>query len=442
MNNNRNNIKMVSQPDTLNVSLYPHQLASIYKMENLEKNNRIELDDNTFLVTKLGINSDISGYGKTLSMIGLILRNKMEWDTDYPFIIEDIINEGKGKMRKIKYKKFDKINATLILVSNSILLQWCDELDKTNLKYKVIAYSRDLENEEIIKNNYDVVLVTPTFFNNLISKYKQYAWKRFIFDEPGNVKVFHMKELNAGFYWFVTATPKDILRLHKLVKSKEHFIRDLFCNESLDNRFNIPRNEEDFMNFIEKINIQNDIDFVLQSFKMPEINKIFYKCHQPFFHLMDGIVDKHIINMIDADDIDGAIEKLGGSKTTNLVEFIKENKIKELNDVTEKLNHLKANSFPRTFIIDINQIELERQQNILIKQINNLEQKYSEMLNDNCFICYDEMKNPVLEPNCQNLVCSKCLLTWLEKNKHCPLCRKEINVSDLLYITKNEENNG
>lgn len=439
MSKNYSNVKMVRQPESLNVQLYPHQLASIYKMEKLEQNNKIEVDDNTFLVTKVGINSDIAGYGKTLSMIGLIIRDNMEWNLDYPYIFEDIINEGKGRMRKIIYEKFDKINSTLILVSNSILNQWCQELNKTNLKYKTISYNRDLDFDEILNNNYDVVLVTPSFYNGLISLYKNYAWKRFIFDEPGNVKVSNMKDLHAGFYWFVSATPKDILKLHKMTKSKENFIRDLFCNESIDYRFNIPRSETEFLDYIEKITIQNETEFVIQSFKMPESNKIYHKCYQPFYKLMDGIVDKNIISMIEADDIDGAISKLGGSKTTNLVEFIKENKQKELDEILLKLNEFKETFFPKTFIINITEIELERRKNILEKQIQDLDEKYTNMLNDNCFICYEKIKNPVLEINCQNILCSKCLLTWLEKNKNCPLCRKNIDISELIYITTNND---
>jgi CRISPR/Cas system-associated endonuclease/helicase Cas3 len=60
----------------MKVTLYPHQLASIYKMEQLEIYNKIE-KENCVKYTKIGINSDPTGYGKTLSMIGLILRDKM-----------------------------------------------------------------------------------------------------------------------------------------------------------------------------------------------------------------------------------------------------------------------------------------------------------------------------------------------------------------------------
>ena len=79
------NIKLVNQPLDIKVKLYPHQLASIYNMEEFENNNFI-YKDNCIIDTKIGVNADISGYGKTMSMIGLIARDKMEWNLETPFV--------------------------------------------------------------------------------------------------------------------------------------------------------------------------------------------------------------------------------------------------------------------------------------------------------------------------------------------------------------------
>jgi len=39
---NFNKIQMVSQPNQIKISLFPHQLASIFKMEKLETDNLIQ----------------------------------------------------------------------------------------------------------------------------------------------------------------------------------------------------------------------------------------------------------------------------------------------------------------------------------------------------------------------------------------------------------------
>jgi SNF2 family DNA or RNA helicase len=43
-----------------------------------------------------------------------------------------------------------------------------------------------------------------------------------------------------------------------------------------------------------------------------------------------------------------------------------------------------------------------------------------------------------MEPNCQNLFCGECLLKWLNNNNTCPLCRNNVNLSELIYIDNNE----
>jgi len=209
---NYDNIRSVVQPSNINKHLFKHQLASIYQMEKLEAEQFIECD-NYIKETKIGVNADPTGYGKTLSMIGLIVRDKMKWDTNVPFTKEIITTESAGLVKVRKIKRYDKINTTLILVSPSIVSQWEQEFSCTDLNVKIVASRRDVDNINI--EDYDVVIVTVNMYNNLIMSYSKYAWKRFIFDEPGHIRVSGMKEINAGFYWFVTATPETIIQQHR-----------------------------------------------------------------------------------------------------------------------------------------------------------------------------------------------------------------------------------
>ena len=62
--NDFNNIPLVHPPENLKVSLYNHQLASIFNMEKLENDNIISISNNEYRETKIGINADISGFGK------------------------------------------------------------------------------------------------------------------------------------------------------------------------------------------------------------------------------------------------------------------------------------------------------------------------------------------------------------------------------------------
>ena len=198
------NVQAVSQPNDLSIKLYRHQLASIYQMESIEREKMVEGND-FIKETMMGVNANLQGYGKTLEMIGLMVRDKMEWDLEIPYVFETVTSSAKGRIKKRKVMRKDKLNATLILAPSSIVHQWENELKYTSLKTTTVTSSKDIDRIE--PELYDVIIVSPSMYNNLLGTNSKYAWKRFIFDEPGHTRIPYMKEVMAGFYWFVTATP-------------------------------------------------------------------------------------------------------------------------------------------------------------------------------------------------------------------------------------------
>jgi hypothetical protein len=409
------NIAFVSQPDNMKITLFRHQLASIYKMEELEREQIIQ-GDNFVKESKIGINADIAGYGKTYSMIGLIVRNKMEWDTNIPYVSERIIVESNGLVIKRIFDRYQKISPTLILTSSSIINQWKKEIDNTNLKVVVISTRKDVDNVKV--ESYDVVLVTVSMYNDLIKCYSKYAWKRFIFDEPGHTKVTSMREIKAGFVWFVTASPNSIKSYHQSCRGS--MIQKIIGNnliESIENQF-------------DGLIIRNDPEFVKLSFDMPKTIYKIYKCYNSVFKTISGIANPIICKMIESGNIEGAISALGGNKTKNIVELVKLKKLEELELIKSKINiHILRENTERISYYK----EAEER---IRKQIEQLESKFSEMLEENCFICLEKISNHVLEPSCQSIFCGECLLKWLKIHNTCPLCRSKVEFNDLIYIKK------
>ena len=419
---------MVSQPQKLRIKLFDHQLASIYKMEKLEQEQMVERDippgenktATIYTETKLGINSDPTGYGKTLSMIGLIVRDKMEWDLDLPFISEKITTESAGLVRTRVVNRYTKLTATLILVSSSILLQWKQELNFSDLIVVTISAKKDIDKIDVTKCN--VVIVTTSMYNYLISSYSKFAWKRIIFDEPGHYRVPGMKHVTAGFYWFVTATPNQITAKHRNCRGSfmKKIIGDNWCEF-----------EEQFGDLI----IRNDNKFVQESFNMPESKHFYYDCFQPLSNTVNGLIHPVITNMIDAGNIEGAINSLGGTKTKNIIELVRNKKLEELEQTEYKIKLYTTRE-------DRDQLRHWTKKKIRVKiQLNELDMRFSAMLQGICYICRDVLKCPVLEPSCQNLFCGKCLLTWLKKNKTCPTCRSVINLKNLIYVKTCDDEN-
>lgn len=427
-------LQLVTQPENLYKNLYQHQLSTIYKMEKLESEKLVEFDDYV-KETCMAINGNITGYGKTLEMIGLIVRDKMEWDITTPYVFQDINSYNSGFTKKIVTKFYDKKNTTLILISSSILHQWEEELCYApNLNVLTVKSIRDFDQAEL--EHYDVILIVATMFNSFISRYENIAWKRFIFDEPGHLKVPAMKKIMAGFYWFVTATPYEIFDRH--IKCTSSFMRILFNG--------YHRHERE--NLLEGIVIKNSLEFIQRSFNMPQTMHFYYNCYQPIAKMVRGLINDNIITMIKAGNIFGAISALGGQKTENILELIKKKKLVDLEEINGKIriNNMKLDitseeAHPTDYKNLTEKIaELESLKIEIEKQLEQLDKRVIEMLQSSCNICLDPIENPVMEPSCQNMFCAKCLLEWLSTKRSCPLCRNIINTEELIYMVKNNNN--
>jgi SNF2 family DNA or RNA helicase len=419
INNTFENIQMISQPKEIQVPLYQHQLASIYQMEKREHEQRVE-NGNTIVETNISVNADTTGYGKTLAMITLVYRDKMKWDLSTPYQQSTITTYASGRIKKTTTNEYDKIDVTLVLASQSIIHQWYDECQRTPLSVKMIT-SKQLVDTVMIEN-YDVILVTPTMYNKLISKYNQIAWKRFIFDEPGHLKIPAMNKIIAGFIWLVTATPDAIIAQHK--NCRHSFMQDLICFAGWG----------PFTIHFDYMIIKNSDEFIQQSFSMPPTNQIYHKCYNPIYKAINGFVTENISQMISAGNIQGAIKALGGGETQNIAELVKQKKIAELEELESRLTIYKIKNKKKQ--IESLTIKIER----LNAQLKELTNRYEIILKGDCSICFSSITNPVMEPNCQNIFCGQCLLTWFNTKNTCPLCRDNVQTKELIYINTNETN--
>jgi len=412
-------ILMISQPEELKVDLYQHQLASVYQMEKREREQQIIFDD-TIIETNIGINADMTGYGKTLSMITLIMRDKMKWDLNEPFTQSCVTTHAGGRIKKSEIKRYNKLDTTLVLANQSIIHQWYKEFQKSPVSVAMIT-SRKLIDTTIVEN-YDAILVTPSMYNRLICKYFNMAWKRFIFDEPGHIKVGGMQRIITGFIWLVTATPDAIISKHKNCRTS--FMYEIIGRTG-------PRFINYFLTIFKYLIIKNPDNFVQKSFLMPPTHHHHYKCYNPIYKTVSRFVTPLISEMISAGNIQGALKALGGGETKNIAELVRLKKLDELEVYKTRLQILEIRNKRKQ--IDLIKNKIERISN----QIRELDQRYREILSGDCSICYDKIKEPIMEPGCQNVFCGQCLLKWLESKHSCPLCRAHINPNELIYIKNN-----
>jgi SNF2 family DNA or RNA helicase len=225
-----------------------------------------------------------------------------------------------------------------------------------------------------------------------------------------------MREIKAGFTWFITATPIAMINKH----SK--------CRTSYMSRI-IPHwtmHEHIFSH----ITVKNDDNFIKASFEMPATHHHYYHCYSPLYTTVNGLVSNKLTKLIEAGNISGAIKALGGKKTDNITDLIRIKKQQELEEISSKVRiwEIRGNK---------NKIKIwKERENRITLQINELEKRYRAVLDGECPICRDVINKPVMEPSCQNIFCGGCLLPWLQLKGDCPLCRRDVNVKELTYITE------
>jgi hypothetical protein len=361
----------IAQPEELRISLFPHQRASVHQLEKLEREQIVDTPVG-FQETRLGAFADIPGYGKGMSLVSLVLRDVMPWDCESPFVYEIVSSSSAGIICNRVRHQHRRLPATLLIADHPIVAQWVDDFELTPLNIHVVASEKDLARLKI--EECDVVIVVPTFYNKLAERFTNCAWKRLIYDEAAHTKIPAMKEIIAGFYWFVSATPSAICDLNRNASSS-HFMKKI-----------IGSGDWDFDCLFQKMIIRNPPEFVRQSFNMPET----------FFHDVEYVPGPGNPQLAVSDGI---------------LKMAKE-------DLTRALSLIGGRALPD--ICDT----LDR------KTLSHIQ----ERLQNPCNICLETLTNPVAEQSCANLFCGLCLLRWLQKNNKCPTCRAIVHPSSLICV--------
>lgn len=431
-------IPRVPQPPSLSVPLFEHQKASIHAMELIENHAEKTVGD-AVVVSRLGINANIAGYGKTLEMVGLIIRNVMPWDVSEIYTQTWTSTSNAGLITTRKSVSYQRVHSTLVLASASLLHQWTREIGKSSLSLIAVASRRSIQTliDLPLANFPDVVLVVDTMFNPLVTSLPV-AWRRFIFDEPGQLHVPRMEAPVAGHHWLISATPGDIsLMSRRRNSSRGHY--QLSVAMSGHGSFELCT---------KPFTVRTCTEFVKASFAMPATITVRHECMRGVAGVVRGVVSVDVLAMLEAGDNEGARAALGGVSSRNIVEIVMMRQADKVENVRRRLILLlQLSGFPpQTDPLDI-RAEHQRPFPAHIKEtsakleretakLESLTQRMQEQLTGECPICQCELSAPVLEPECQALFCSACLLRWLCGNATCPLCRVVVKANELVFLSE------
>jgi hypothetical protein len=351
-------------------------------MQHLEQCNEIQLTTGMFIDTRVGLLSDMPGYGKTLSMLGLIDRTKLE-ELPSQFADEKVRPHDFVCLHRVEMLK--TMSASLVLVNVSIISQWITELERTTLRYAYISKPSEIEDMQL--DNLDVVLISNNVYNMFAPAYKKFCWKRFIIDEPASFKL-SMEPTHARFYWLITGTPNELY-----LRRRTGFLNDL-----------LP--DSDSTDIFSYLILRNDEQLVKASYEMPVTQNTHYKCCGNVATLFEGLLPDHLIEKIEAYNISGVLDDLGAADSTeesagSLIDIFRDKKTKRMEELRRE-NHARSSD----------RIEL------LETHITLFEERLKKYVHlQKCLVCADRLKAPEILSCCQNIFCAACIAN------HCPICR-------------------
>ena len=464
-----------NQPDGITTALKPHQLASLHKAQQMERDGFIRynvpnpenhvalprcnkdcLYKGRFIVrTNIGIMGDIIGYGKTLTALALIASVPTGQIHRIKETIKSVYQNGSKSYMYIEAgipedkDQRSLFATTLVIVPRGpVYKQWEGCItEKTSLRCLAIDDLRSIKkkcppigssNEELkaFFERYDVVLAKNTSIERLIDYYNVpyrtnpiRGFDRLMIDEAHDIGSTIMHVLDYRFAWMITASYKSI--------SQSCF---------LDKGIRLQNSGEEHKNLML---VKCEKDFTRMSFAVPPYKEIVYRCALPrAVAIVQPFLSKNVLDLVNANDIEGAIRELGGRTETedNIVNILRRNIQKSIHNKEREREFvltLEMSEDARAARLNTIANDLDR----LGNQMNDLTERAREIEKDLCSICYDDMEAPIILP-CSHVFCGVCIMKWIETKERsghtrsCPRCRTPINrKEDMTAIIKKAEKN-
>jgi SNF2 family DNA or RNA helicase len=439
-------------PLNIKVCLKPHQLTLLQRCIDYE-NRTIKMDEFENLKahsgssdefkTSMGVIADRVGSGKSYVMLSLILSNNI-------MTKDDAIVKSCGMNNIVYFFKNIKpvIKTSVLVIPHNLTSQWEGYINdfSDNIKYKIINKQKIID--QIVENNFDLtsldlIVITSTFFNKVsrLINEKNVKLQRIFFDEVDNLNIPGSCSIIANFYWFVTASYGNLLyprgySTYDVSLGRNQWYATGFCSNSLakgiflDMFNNIPRN------FIKVLIIKNSSSYIETSITLPEIiQNIIHSKTPNSISVLNGIVDKNVIECLNAGDVERAITHINvNNKSTedNIIMMMIEKYNKQV------VNHNLRLTLTDNYVYDTEDERLIEIANIT-KKISDTQRKIDLIktrINDQeiCSICFDDIENKTIARCCQNSYCFKCIHIWLSRKAQCPLCKAKMISTDLFVV--------
>ena len=438
-----------STPKSIVLPLKSHQKTMLNSMLQLES-SLVSLNNQSTIHTSIGVCADCTASGKSLIVLACIancpvLTPKMKVQMQFGTLVH-VSNTHISEMCT---------HLNLIVVPHSCVQQWIAYItNHTKLKYVSITRRNHISSFKLenISQEIQIVLVSNTMYNDFIDTVNC-VWSRVVYDEADSIAIPNTCSPQANFIWFVTSSLQNLL-----FPSGTYFVRSQLpeSNRTIITRKyidGIKRNgfiKETFRmleryeanSILKHIILKNKNSFVRESYNLqnPVVNII--PCRTPvYMHVINGFVTQDIMQMLNAGNISGAIERTGVSVETceNIVTSITQNYETQLHNTKLQYECVQHMEYTRTLDKERRLQNLQEEINKLESTIESIKERIENYKTSVCPICIDCPRNPITTSCCKNVFCFECITRSLERRCVCPMCRSSLGPENIIAIGESQQ---
>lgn len=458
------------QPVDIKIQLRPHQLAMIHAMHEKEK-SCVEgfIINNETHYSQLAILGDKVGSGKTLMMLGFLSHKKINPHNGIFNRIHSLSQTTFWSQKPVYTEECS--GNTLIIVPHTLFHQWKFAIQQqTNLSFFEVKTTKALEKTDfnaLIKNR-DVTLMSNTIIRHFMADQsrEKIRWSRIIFDEVDSIQFTSTVPMpKANFYWLITATWPNFLFQGLYMYMSNTFLSqrtqaglhpdlvELLHQDQVTNGSNYysrydVKSHNFFSQFLSKhpnrghLVLRTNSAFMQQSWQSPQVIEDRIICESPISHrIIAQYVNSDIQELLHAGDVQGALEKLGVSNTSqsSLINALCETREKELDRLEKTLVFKETLEYSSPQAKELAIASLKTKIASIKEQIASLKQRILHVKEEICAICFEDPKTPTFVMCCSRLFCGGCIIQCIQRKPECPLCRASLGYQNIQQVDCEEE---
>ena len=457
------------QPQHITTPLKAHQLAALHAMKEKEISLRTGFQvpgSQETLFSKYAFLGDRVGVGKTFMVLGHIsqmslepLRAQAPMSNLHPQSTAACFSILPQPTPEILYD-------SLVVVPHTIYRQWQDTIkNNTTLKVHYMKTLKDLDKDSFVTSlqQSHLTLISntllPIFMTSLRARNISPTWRRVVYDEADTIKLSsNVERPEAIMTWYITASFNNLLFTNQyyhsyvlrqlpapFIESLHPKLRDSVKGQIANHpsvTFFKTQSTSYFANMVKSYHplrshlvVLNSEEFLDASVSLPPLINQIIRCETPYSQqLVQNVISSEVEAMLNAGDVQGALQSLGISSHTNIsiVEAVCDGKKKEIERLERLLAFKREETYATPQAKETALKALEDKITRLTQQISGIQERINS--NENCSICFDTHTNPLITPCCSKLFCANCILPWMTRTMACPLCRTAFHPSQLCAI--------